>query len=424
MRDNTITARFGAGRTARTSALYQYDYGQVLIFDGLALPETYEVHFSGEGSEDTVTMLGGAGGVDIPDALLQNAGTVRAYVYLHTGNADGETVYQVQIPVTERPAITDSEPTPVQQDIITQAIAALNGGTARVIDAINRLDEFRVSSLNETPLKATGSGVIEVVGIPIYVDGAEAVLRGLSETGWYIFARIDSPAGIVVDSSVTTVTGAASAIVTDGSKYVDVAVRFDTAALTQKVDVQWTTELGESFFFKAQDLAVRNLDYRTTFYVYDLSPYATWQYALTTDTKFVAGSRYFTMSDGEYVEAKEGVDWTVGADIPANTYYKHSKLRFEGMTRNVTYRFDELVDCPQEYVLPEIEDDEHGCWYEVRLRHAGSYSSTLIVPEGVKIATEHTQAETAGLNMVDLHYSNVGGVKLWRFLNTHSTIPA
>ena len=42
----------------------------------------------------------------------------------------------------------------------------------------------------------------------------------------------------------------------------------------------------------------------------------------------------------------------------------------------------------------------------------------------MKIATEHTQAETAGLNMIDLHYSKVSGTKLWRFLNTHSTIPA
>ena len=94
------------------------------------------------------------------------------------------------------------------------------------------------------------------------------------------------------------------------------------------------------------------------------------------------------------------------------------------MARNVTYQLDEIIDCPQEYILPEIEDDGHGAWYEIRLRHAGSYSSTLVVPEGVKIATEHTQAETAGMNMVDLHYMSIDGIKLWRFMNTHSSIPS
>ena len=49
---------------------------------------------------------------------------------------------------------------------------------------------------------------------------------------------------------------------------------------------------------------------------------------------------------------------------------------------------------------------------------------TLTPPSAdVKIATEHTQKETKGLNMIDLHYTSVNGVKLWRFLNTHSSIP-
>lgn len=424
-KNRILTAYFIGSRNVKTSALYQYDYGQMLRFNNLNLPATYEVHFSNtDNSGNTTTVLGDENGVLIPDTYLETGLPIFAWVFLHDTETDGETEYKVEIPVTKRAKPTNEQPSPVQQDIITQAIAALNNGTVQVVDAINSLDMKRVSSLDGTQLKQTGSGVVEIVGIPVYVDANEAVTRGLSDTGWYVFARINAPANITVDEAITIVTGAATATIVDGMNYVDIAVRFDTAALTQKVNVLWTAQISESFFFKAQDLAVRNLDYRTTFYVYDISPYATWEYTLTTDTKFISGSRYFTLSGGEYVEAKENVDWTAEQDVPENTYYKHSKLRFEGMTRNVTYRFDELVDCPQEYILPEIEDDEHGCWYEVRLRHAGSYSSTLIVPEGVKIAKEHTQAETAGLNMIDLHYSNVGGVKLWRFLNTHSTIPA
>ena len=171
---------------------------------------------------------------------------------------------------------------------------------------------------------------------------------------------------------------------------------------------------------------MRNLDYRTTFYIYNLAPFVTWTYALTTDAKFVAGSYYYvTDGEGGYTLTTEGTDWTAGEDVPADTYYKHSKLHIEGMARNVTYQLDTPVDCPSEIVLPAIEEDGTGAWYEMRFRHTGSFSSTLLPADpGVKIATEHTQAETAGMNMVDLHYQSVGGVKIWRFMNTHSTIPA
>ena len=139
-----------------------------------------------------------------------------------------------------------------------------------------------------------------------------------------------------------------------------------------------------------------------------------------TDPTFETGVTYYINPTGkEYVEAAV----TAGNQIPA--YFAHSNLTFEGLTRNVTYRFNQFVDCPTTFVLPEIEDETHGCWFELRLRHAGRYSTTLVPPtEDIKIATEHTQAETAGINMVNLHYTVIGGAKVWRFMNTHSTVPA
>lgn len=260
--------------------------------------------------------------------------------------------------------------------------------------------------------------IVEVKGIPPYIDDvSDYADYGLTDTGWYVFAWIIGSAGAKVTPE-TTVTGAAGWIAVPGADCVGVAVQFDVAAQSQRVTVNW----GESVdvvTFKATDLAVRNLDYRTTFYVYDIAPYVTWSYALTTDTTFVANKQYYTKDGDTYTLAEV----TAGAEVPAETYYNHSKLHFEGMTRNITYRLDEIVDCPSEIVLPEIEDDIHGAWFEIQMRHSGSYSMTLLPPEGVKIATEHTQAETAGMNMVDLHYLNIDGIKLWRFMNTHSTIP-
>lgn len=462
-----------------------------------------------------------------------------------------------------------------------------------IVEAIKEMgnDNGRVAALNNGCLAA--ENVVEAVGIPTYVsDASEYAAFGITDTGWYVFARITARRGAMVNAE-TTIQGAAGYIAQVGADHVDVAVQFGVAAMSQVVTINWGT-YAETFVFKASDLAIRNLDYRTTFYVYDVAPFATWSYAITSDATFAAGKNYyvkigsaynlvtfmnyyvlatsyvltddatfaegttyytkdgdvyteaevtvgdavtentyyvattsyvqtsdttfaegttyFTKDGDNYVEAEvtvgDPVPLYVGASVPAlyyehsyaltadetftegkayyteeggvytqatvtageavteNTYYEdvytltedaafvegkayytksgttytqaevtagqavptvyyvHSKITFSGMTRNVTYKFDEPIDCPSEFILPVIEDEIHGAWFELRLKHTGAYSSQLIVPEGVKVATEHTQAETAGLNTIQLHYNNVDGTKLWRFLNTHSTIPA
>lgn len=652
-------------------------------------------------------------------------------------------------------------------------IAVLNGFKGTEEDWLATLKDGtagRITSLTDTKLAA--GNIIEAIGTAAYYEnlsGFEAY--GITESGWYVFARIKAPGKIKVSAN-TTVEGAAGYIATVGEDHIDVAVRFEVAALSQLVVVNWG-ETTESFAFKDTDLAIRNLDYRVTFYVYDADPFVTWhykrsadpvfvgtkyyieengvytqaavkahehvpadtyythayvlatdevfqegkiyytleagvytpaevvpgdplvpaepdpevpvptyyvdEYTLTTDYRFVGtryyaqhdgtyeqiavkagepcsyytkvityplpgtatfigteywtpdesdlgyaraavlagepipegeyfthtytkltaagkfaegvryyklegteyvlqevtvgasyaknvyyidtwtpatgefvgtkyylaindnnyaqvpvlggsiipaayytkeihyaltgdetfqvGKTYYTLADGEYVEA----EITVGGEVTADTYYEqivvyrketgtfvegvtyytapagvytetevvpgetipeaeycvqliswpqtndervmsgetyytciggvyeeaylapgaripenldHEKVVVEGLVRNVTYRLDEIVDCPMEFILPEIEDDTHGAWFEIRCRHAGSYSITLLPPEGVKIATEHTQKEKAGVNMINLHYTVVDGVKIWRFMNTCSTIPA
>ena len=139
-----------------------------------------------------------------------------------------------------------------------------------------------------------------------------------------------------------------------------------------------------------------------------------------TDPTFETGVTYYINPTGkEYVEAAV----TAGNQIPA--YFAHSNLKFEGLTRNITYRFNQIIDCPTTFILPEIEDECHGAWYEIRCNHAGTYSMTLVPPsDDVKVATQHSQVESAGINMINLHYTSVAGMKMWRFMNTHSSVPA
>ena len=368
--------------------------------------------------------------------------------------------------------------------------------------------------------------IIDAVGIPMYVDDVSALAEyGITETGWYILARISAPAGVTV-SGATAVDGAA-AIIEPGA------------------DQVWG-EAAEVFVFRAADLAVRNLDYRTTFYVYDVAPYTTWEYALTADAVFAAGKAYYTEAGGEYSRAevqtvayvltsdetfqagktyyilsgtefiaaevtvgeavapgvyyeattvavpayyvdayqlttdatfqdgvtyyteadgvytaaevtvgeavepdtyyvvvkvqatgafesgvtyytKSGAEYvlatvTPGAAIPA--YYNHSKVTFSGMTRNITYKLDELVDCPIAFVLPEVDDDGYGAWYEVQINCDGTYSVELTLEDAeAKVASNTFVSLSAGVFVLDLQYTAVNGVKVWRLLRTQATLP-
>lgn len=143
---NIVTATFSEGCTSVTvdKPLYQYDYGQILTFEGLDLPDAYEVHFSNtsNASGTAKTQIGTADdGVNIPDEYLVTGSYVYAFVYLHTGEDDGETEYTVTIPVRKRPSIIPEPVTPQEQSVITQAIAALQSAVARTEDLSDQAEE-------------------------------------------------------------------------------------------------------------------------------------------------------------------------------------------------------------------------------------------------------------------------------------------
>lgn len=133
---NKVIAVFANGGTMTTTqtALWQYDYGQILVIQGVQLPAAYEVHFCNSKDSTTITSIGDADGVVIPDQFLQNGEVIYAYVYLHTGDSDGETEFKITIPVMDRAEPTDIEPTPAQESTIGQLISALN-------DAVDTAEE-------------------------------------------------------------------------------------------------------------------------------------------------------------------------------------------------------------------------------------------------------------------------------------------
>ncbi len=341
----------------------------------------------------------------------------------------------------------------------------LNETGERIADALEQMaataGQVRVTSLTSTPLRS-GAEIVEAIGIPQYIEHPEEYSSlGLTEKGWYVFARIACPAGRHVTGE-TRVSGAAGSLIVVGSDHIDVAVRYDVAALAVAVVVTWGPDT-ETFVFKASDLAVRNLDYRTTYYIYDIEPFITWEWGLTADTTFSKEKQYYTKNGDEYTLAEvQTVQYNLTADatfqtgkkyytregdvyteatvtvgeavtantyyeasdvpVPADTYYNHTKLRFAGMTRNISYRLNTPIDCPIEIVLPEVPDDGYGCWFEIQVRALGGFSITPEVPEGVQLASNTLAWTAKGIYYLDMHYANVAGLKLWRCVRTSFNI--
>jgi len=132
MRGKIISATFDGWETARTSPIFQYDYGQLLVLTDLELPASYEVHFStDENGGASYTVLGDENGVAVPDVLIAEGKYIFAFVFLHEGTDDGETEYKITIPVKKRPEIAYVEPPAEQVDIISQTIAAMNDAADR-----------------------------------------------------------------------------------------------------------------------------------------------------------------------------------------------------------------------------------------------------------------------------------------------------
>lgn len=124
---NIVHVRFGGHRIVYAEPAYQYNYGQILKFDDLDLPEAYEVHFSNTDMGGVaVTQIGNADGVKIPYSVFLSGQTIYAWIFLHAGLDDGETVYKAVIPIAKRSVVMDPSPTPEDVDVISQAIAALD----------------------------------------------------------------------------------------------------------------------------------------------------------------------------------------------------------------------------------------------------------------------------------------------------------
>ena len=152
LKNNIIYLYFKGKHLITSKSQYQYNHKQYLYFADLNLPQAFEVHFSNKQRGESKTQIGSNKLVEIPDEYFwSGALEIYAWVYLHSGTDDGETIYEVKIPLIKRAKPTDEEPLPVQQSAIDKAIAELNNAvdiTNENADKTNA-DKTQVATIKE-----------------------------------------------------------------------------------------------------------------------------------------------------------------------------------------------------------------------------------------------------------------------------------
>lgn len=139
-----VIANFVKGETVkRVFGVWQYNYGQTLRIQGLALPPVVEVDFSLEKTGvDSIPLAGitkdGVTEVPIPDSLLKNNDTemdysIYAYIFV-SDEASGQTEYEIIISVKSRTKpgtpVEPEEPEPHPMSEIVEAINKIAAGKA------------------------------------------------------------------------------------------------------------------------------------------------------------------------------------------------------------------------------------------------------------------------------------------------------
>ena len=147
-----VTASFKEGqKTAITTSLQKYDYGEVLRIKGLSLPRYVAVQFAVDGMSEALPSSIGETVEDVTDVLIPNSllrsnikpwnYNIMAYVYIVSGSS-GKTEYTITIPVKWRPKTGDDQA--ADDDVaavIGSAVEKMNTATTKAENAANHVTE-------------------------------------------------------------------------------------------------------------------------------------------------------------------------------------------------------------------------------------------------------------------------------------------
>lgn len=207
-----VTASFKEGqKTAITTSLQKYDYGEVLRIKGLSLPRYVAVQFAVDGMSEALPSSIGETVEDVTDVLIPNSllrsnikpwnYNIMAYVYIVSGSS-GKTEYTITIPVKWRPKTGDDQA--ADDDVVAvigSAVEKMNTATTKAENAANQ------ASATAEEIKADREKIttneIKIAGLKSdkvdYVQNLAAVSKLKRD------AALDATSTINDDGSITVV---------------------------------------------------------------------------------------------------------------------------------------------------------------------------------------------------------------------------
>lgn len=155
---NVIKAVFdGSTKSIVTKPQYMWAKKQILLIEGLELPEAFRANIANKPDGISKTQIGESNIVYIPDKFFTTGKNI--YVWIVVSGEDDVTIkYDIEIPILTAGEPEDYDPTGEQADIITQAISALstainalNSATERVDSAVTKMESlaFEINGVGE-----------------------------------------------------------------------------------------------------------------------------------------------------------------------------------------------------------------------------------------------------------------------------------
>ena len=128
MNDNLISLSFKGKSSCISDPAWQYDYGQVAVFEDIELDEIFEVHFSNTKDKGMASVhLGENNRCEVPAGYFMTGLPVYGWVYVHPTLGSGETEYSFVIPVKARPEPSPEEDIPEPElSVLTDAVDLLH----------------------------------------------------------------------------------------------------------------------------------------------------------------------------------------------------------------------------------------------------------------------------------------------------------
>lgn len=247
---NIIEVRFNGGRLAFVEPEYVYNSGVYLKFVDIDLPEAYQVHFANHQHGNSLESVGDANGVRIPDDVWASNAPIFAWIYLHPTNDSGITRYEVRIPKYKRAELPDgTEPTPYEQTVIDQAIAALNTAVEKTTaDAAQTAADAASAAQSATEADAARDEAVEAATAAAQSEVNAAASAQSAATSEANAAVSEQAAATSEANAATSADRAEQAAQDAGYMFFDIDENGDLIyERTSNVDVDFSIEDGDLY---------------------------------------------------------------------------------------------------------------------------------------------------------------------------------